>query len=338
MLPKETRDRIIRMRQSGCDWASIGLACEKSPDACRVWYAQWRKTAHLPPKVKVSKRVIQGRTAQQLKQIVINDPTISARNLEPALQAAMGPDVKVPSWRTCYNYLNENKFRIATSLNKPLISATNREKRVAFAKKYLEMDPDYYEHVIWTDETTVRALPQGKKLQFWVHSSVENENYMINPQVQAGGFSVMFWGAFSRAALGPLVVIDGTMNGDKYIELLKKHFLPELQAAGKPMALKQDNSPCHKKKSVMEFLAANNVHTLDWPPQSPDLNPIENLWAIIKRKRQKLFGVPRSKRELIEQILTIWDSLDVKLLESLVDSFERRLEAVIKLGGRPTKY
>jgi transposase len=142
--------------------------------------------------------------------------------------------------------------------------------------------------------------------------------------------------------LGPLVALKGTQNQHTYKELLQHYLIPEIQVArdeyGVQMTFMQDNAPCHKTRLVMDFLAQNEVPTLEWPPQSPDLNPIENLWAIIKRRRSKKFGVPSNAQELIDQVMTIWDELDSELLERLSGSIEKRLKEVLRMGGKPTKF
>jgi transposase len=119
---------------------------------------------------------------------------------------------------------------------------------------------------------------------------------------------------------------------------LQDVLLPELQAAGQEMTFMQDNASCHKSKLVMDFLAQNNVKVLPWPPQSPDLNPIENLWAIVKQKRVKKFGFPTTKVELIDQIFSVWNDINVELCETLSDSVVRRLDACLKANGMSTKY
>ena len=108
---------------------------------------------------------------------------------------------------------------------------------------------------------------------------------------------------------------------------------------GAKMTFMQDNVPCHKAKSVNTFFEENNVSVLDWPPQSPDLNPIENLWAIVKRRRVKMFSrFPTSKSELIDQVFAVWKEITPELLATMADSANTRMSLCIEAEGGNTKY
>ena len=96
--------------------------------------------------------------------------------------------------------------------------------------------------------------------------------------------------------------------------------------------------PCHTATSISDFLKEEHIKVLNWPPQSPDLNTIENLWAWIKRKHENEFPFPKSKNELIENIFNIWDSIPEEIVKNLSNSVKRRLYEVIRMNGRPTKY
>ena len=118
----------------------------------------------------------------------------------------------------------------------------------------------------------------------------------------------------------------------------RRAILPEIEAVGVPVVFMQDNAPCHKAKVVTEFLARENIETLPWPPQSPDMNPIENLWAIIKRRIKKKFSTPRTRDELIEQVFTIWNGIGPELYEILSDSIFHRMYEVSRRNGLQTKF
>ena len=105
-----------------------------------------------------------------------------------------------------------------------------------------------------------------------------------------------------------------------------------------PLVFMQDNCSIHKAKTVVDYLAQKQIQTLDWPPQSPDLNAIENVWAIIKQKLYQNNQPPTTKAELIHQVFTIWQSFDETLLERLSDSFPRRLHGVIEKKSQWLKH
>jgi transposase len=150
---------------------------------------------------------------------------------------------------------------------------------------------------------------------------------------QNGGGGVMFWGCMTRRAWGPLTTVEGTINGDKYLQLLKDVVIPEIRASEVPIIFQQDNAPAHKKASVTAFLSEQNFETLEWPPQIPDLSPIECVWNIIKMKMKALNPCPRTPATMRAAILIIWDNLEDSTREKTIDMFSKRLRQCIERNG-----
>jgi hypothetical protein len=90
------------------------------------------------------------------------------------------------------------------------------------------------------------------------------------------------------------------------------------------------------KKQIPGWFAENEVEVMQWPSQSPDLNPIEHLWAEVERK----LGARSFKRpqELWEAIQKVWSEIPMDSLINLVDSMPRRCQAVLNAKGYATKY
>lgn len=98
----------------------------------------------------------------------------------------------------------------------------------------------------------------------------------------------------------------------------------------------QDNAPCHKSKKTLNFFEQNNVNLMIWPAQSPDLNPIENLWAYMKKELIKYNA--KNINELKLRILEIWHSIPADYIEKLVKSMHSRCYEVIVANGGHTSY
>ena len=325
------------MRERNIKWSDIAYCMEMNEAAAQMALKRANDIIELGEKPVVKKSKFETPVLLKVKELARDNPKLSVRDIEGELNKIF-PGKLIPKKTTIHKMLNDNGFKMLKLLKKTLIFPRNQLKRVDFCREMANFGPAFWETVIWSDETTVRQRPQGKELIIRVHSSNIEALEEINPQIHSGGFSVMFWGCFSKLGLGPLVALEGTMNSQNYLELIKDTLLPEINAAGRPMVFMQDNAPCHKAKLIMDFFAQENIETLNWPPQSPDMNPIENLWAIIKARRKKKFGVPTSKNDLIEQIFDIWNDIDVGLVHTLTDSANKRVQAVLKANGKVTKY
>ncbi len=138
-------------------------------------------------------------------------------------------------------------------------------------------------------------------------------------QVQKPG-SVMVWGCVSALGKGNLHFCDGTINAEKYIEILEHNMLPSRRHLfqGRPCIFQQDNAKPHSAHITKSWLRRKRVRVLDWPACSPDLSPIENVWRILKRKmRQRR---PRTVAHLKTCLQEEWDKITPETLHHLVSS------------------
>lgn len=154
----------------------------------------------------------------------------------------------------------------------------------------------------------------------------------------------MAWSAFSKRGKAELVFVDGKLTGKDHTELLKNRLLPHIdenftQKDGVNPIFQQDRASIHMSKVAQLWLQAQNFEKMDWAAQSPDLNPMENVWGILT---QKVYGGDtkqyQSKKALKAAILKAWDSVDQSTLDNLINSFETRLRECIKVKGKKTKY
>ncbi|XDV35461.1 hypothetical protein PO909_005404 [Leuciscus waleckii] len=151
----------------------------------------------------------------------------------------------------------------------------------------------------------------------------------------------MLWGCFSAAGTERLVAIEEKMNAAKYGDILDENLLQSALdlRLGRRFTFQQDNDPKHTAKITKEWLHNNSVTVLEWPSQSPDLNPIEHLWRDLKMAvHQRLPSNLTELHQLHDAIMSIWTKISEECFQHLVESMPRRIKAVLKAKGGPTRY
>ena len=211
-----------------------------------------------------------------------------------------------------------------------------KKKRLSFAKRHADWAVDDWKRVLFSDETTLQQFVSRKKFVRRPSGKRFDERY--TQQSMKHPPSVMIWGAMSwKGNAGLFFLPKGTtMNGDRYLDLLKEKLQLHMEVHECSIFM-QDGASCHRSRIVSDFLRREGVRTLEWPGNSPDLNPIENLWTALKDKVADL--QPSSANELEKAIKLIWTQhLSKEYCTSLVSSMPSRIAAVINARGGHTKY
>jgi transposase len=280
------------------------------------------------------KRKTTKREEKKLVNLSKSDPRKTAPELRNELEKNYGVNISVS---TVQRRLRENMLFGRRPAKKPLISAKNRAARVKFAKAHLDWTPQQWSKVLWSDESKFMLFgSDGIKYIRRPPNTRFDPKYQL-PTIKHGGGNVMVWGCFSRDSIGPIHWIKGIMDGCMYKDIIKDHMLPHAKnKMPRGWIFQQDNDPKHTSKVVISFFQSKKIRVLDWPSQSPDLNPIEHLWEHLDR--QLKHRKPSNQQEFFGMIEKAWNEIDLNVLINLVDSMPRRCQAVIEAKGYATRY
>ncbi len=139
--------------------------------------------------------------------------------------------------------------------------------------------------------------------------------------------SVMIWGAMSSAGFGPLCFLKTNVTAPVYQDIFE-HLSPTCFLLLTNFIFQLDLAPAHTAKSTKSLLNDHGVGVLDWPANSPDLNPTENLWGNVKRKMRN--KRPKNADELKATVKETWASIPPQQCHKLITSMPRQIKAVFK--------
>ena len=274
------------------------------------------------------------------------------------LFASLKNIVNVPaSTTTIRRRLHKDLIRKWHAVKRTLLIKERAKKHLEWALKYRHLTREDWARIAWSDECAIQKDSAHEQVWVFRHQTKE-EKYApknVRGKVRDGDVYQMTWGCFVGNKLGPIVFVNGSIKSDKYVGILNDYFLPYLDALTNDgitdITLQQDNARPHTSQITKNFLStAMAQHGFivmdDWPPYSPDMNLIENLWAHLKRELHHRYpdtatlrGSPQYIRQRItERVQEVWWSIGEEVLDRLIDSMPHRVEALIKAKGWYTEY
>lgn len=240
--------------------------------------------------------------------------------------------------RTVRNRLRDMEFSYRKAKRKPALTTAQKKKRLQWAKNKCTWTVDDWEEVIFSDKSRICVGHGDDAGTFvWRRGNEAYSDGCIKKQIKFPT-SVLIWACMSSKGPGKLAVVKTTVNSRIYIDILDHFLIPSIDNAfgDEDIVFQDDNASCHRAKCVRDFLADRQIATMDWPANSPDLNPIENMWWKLKKLVQA--KSPLCKEDLIIAIRKCWKELNIDYCQSLITSMPARIKAVIKARGGVTKY
>lgn len=239
---------------------------------------------------------------------------------------------------------------------RPYLSRAQKKARLKFAKEHLHWTIEEWCRVLFTDEMGLQTGANGGMIWVWRAPDEEYLEDCCGVTHKSGFKKIKVWGAMRYGALSKLVVLkereerdgEGRFSGKDYVEQvidkeLFNFWASSMEELGDVLVM-EDGAGYHEgaaTKRRKEYEKDGGWHGWGphtWPANSPDLNPIENLWHILRSNIRKRVPKPMRKEDLIAAVQEEWVKLDMKKVNRLIESMPRRLQAVIDAKGGSTKY
>jgi transposase len=226
--------------------------------------------------------------------------------------------------------------------HKKKFSEEEKGKRLAFAQQYTVWTVEQWMKVLFADEKIFWG--EGFWGQVWVRrpkgtSEALKDEYCVDQDPHPDKVNV--WGCFCGNGLGYCYIFNENMNGKLLQSILGTHLIESAElhfdvAHAEQWYFLQDNDPKHKSNIVQTWLFNHGIQLIKIPPYSPDLNPIEHLWADLARRVEQYQC--ETMEELQDIVADEWKATSVDSLRQLVHSMPERCQAVIDANGDHTKY
>ena len=287
-----------------------------------------------PPKGG-SKRKLDAQTLHHLKVLFLTNQLSSPRQAKKYLSDTFSICV---SETTLSTRLKETGLVCRKKKKKrPGLSEAQKAERLQFARKYKDWTADDWDQVLFVDEATVYTYDYFGNRYYWTSREIDKTYKSIIETQKFRGQSFKMWAGFFGANKTKVRSYTGTLNIESYIDILEEEVLP-LAQGHRIMYLLHDKCTSHVSKKTSKWLSDNDIRTILLPTNSPDLNPIENLWCMLKQSLSRVNTKSMSKAQLEAATKAQWADILPEHYNNLIHSMPDRIREVLRHHGGQTRF
>ena len=329
------RKRIVVLKRAGYSLREIHqrIMEEGSNVTLRSVYRLWKKFEEYHTVVDLPRRKrprkIDDDMAEYLDNLLMENDELNASQLKELLLH------KYPSITVSLTTIKRARKQKGWVCTRPhycqLLREVNKSKRVEWCQAQLANNEQFH-NVIFTDECSVQ-LEQHSKLCF--RKKLQPRALKQRPKHPV---KVHIWGGISCQGATKIVIFTGIMNAIRYSQILSTSLLPFIRECyPEGHRLQQDNDPKHTSNYIKNYFSQHGVVWWKTPPESPDLNPIENVWGSLKQFLRTQYK-PKNLEDLKTGIQQFWASLTPDICRSYINHLHKVMPKVIEVNGNPSGY
>jgi transposase len=324
------RAAIVTLHGVGWSHCNIAKEIHCSENTVTRWVQRWEEEHSLNDSERSGRpRCTTDEMDQDIGIISDKAPTKTPKDIRSELQLCVSP-------HTISRRLDEIGLRGFVQETEHALDEFDLQRRLAFSNQYLHWTEDQWAHVFFSDECNF-YLGQHSRIYVRRPLGASHDPKYMQPMNHPSG-KVSLWGCICAEGLGHAELYAGSLDSTRHRDILRSNLLPSFKQffPSGPWYFQQDNVRFHTTVDTITFLHNKGITIIEWPPWSPDLNPIENLWNVLKARVYARF--PQTLEEMEQYIREEWAATDLTFTSHICKSMPRRLQLVLDNQGHKIAY
>jgi len=324
------RAAIITLHGVGWTGRDIAEAIKCSEQTVSLWVSRWNSTHSLDDAERSGRpRCTTDDTDQSIGILSDKKPTLTPKDIRREMQLPVSP-------HTISRRLDEIGLLGRVQESEHELTEFDLQRRLAFANEHLNKSEDWWARVFFSDETHFYLGHHGRTYVRRPVGASHDPKYLRQEKQLHG--KVSLWGCICAEGLGHAELYAGSLDSTRHRDILRHSLLASFRqfSPGGPWVFQQDNARFHTTPETVTYLHERGVTLIEWPPWSPDFNPIENLWNVLKARVYARF--PQSLEEMEQFIREEWEATDLKFISRICRSMPLRLQLLLDNNGHKISY